>query len=337
MGEWKLQFYRLLLILCMSLFRAIYHWRACCFLIVAFKQPVACPLYLMAYNAGCSLTRSSHGYTCVLPSAKLSCSTPLLTTGGGGEHCCFSQWGWVMALPWALARYGVGLPSVRIVPYHPQKHCGDLKLISCCWHVALCCPKARFTFRGEGTTVPLGAQVSLRTVSGLAWFWFGLVWFVWLGLFGWLVFYVWSMERACAGWLWWQEKSVSLCDANSRDTFYPHTRFSVLVPCLNPWTGLLRRCITSVSTIQGFLQSPYSSNSPMAFLWTLCPSEVVLKQCNDSRKDQSTGGQAWGSTGLKEGSGLCRDWDCVIWKHEGRIVHVMGSGNRKMRVDFERG
>lgn len=45
MREWKLQFYRWLLILCMSLFRVIYHWRTCCLLIVAFKKSVACRLF----------------------------------------------------------------------------------------------------------------------------------------------------------------------------------------------------------------------------------------------------------------------------------------------------
>lgn len=117
MAEWKLQCYRLLLILCMSLFRAIYHWRACCLLIVAFKKSVACGLYLMAYDAGCRLTRSSHHHMCILASARLSCFTSLPTMrGGGGEHCCFSKWWWVMALPQVLARDGVGLPSFRIVP-----------------------------------------------------------------------------------------------------------------------------------------------------------------------------------------------------------------------------
>ena len=65
------------------------------------------------------------------------------------------------------------------------------------------------------------------------------------------------------------------------------------------------------------------------------PSEVVLNQCNDSRKDQSASGQAWESMRLREASQLCHDWDCTIWKHEGRIVNAMGSGNRKLSVDFE--
>jgi len=54
----------------------------------------------------------------------------------------------------------------------------------------------------------------------------------------------------------------------------------------------------------------------------------VLEQCNDSRKDQSVGEQARGSTGLKEGSGLC--CDCAIWKREGRMVNAVGSENTKM-------
>lgn len=119
-GEWKLQFYRLLLILCMSLFRPIYDWRACCFLTVAFTQPVARPLCLMACDAGYRLTQPSHCHMCVLASAWLSCfSLPMMRSGG--ERCCFSHQRRVMILPRALARGQVGLPSVRIAPYCPLK------------------------------------------------------------------------------------------------------------------------------------------------------------------------------------------------------------------------
>lgn len=105
MGEWKLQFYILLLILCMSWFRAIYRWRACCLLVVAFKRSVAFWLYLMAYDAGCRLTRLSHRPMCILASAKVSCFTPLPMMRGGSEHCCFPSDGeW-----WPYPKFWTGM------------------------------------------------------------------------------------------------------------------------------------------------------------------------------------------------------------------------------------
>lgn len=139
--------------------------------------------------------------------------------------------------------------------------------------------------------------MSLRTVLVKDLLWFDFGWVEFFCLFG---FWVWSKERAWSGCLWWQEKSVPFCDTNSRNTFYPCIRFSVLALCLDPWAGFCWRCIISVSQIQSFWQSPHSSNSSMAFLQML----ILLNWQNDFRKDQSARGQEWVSMELKEGLAL---------------------------------
>ena len=59
----------------------------------------------------------------------------------------------------------------------------------------------------------------------------------------------------------------------------------------------------------------------------------MLEQCNDSRKDQSVGEQARGSTGLKEGSGLCCDCAVTVLYGSVRAEWLMQWGQRTQRCE----
>lgn len=147
MGEWKPQFHRLLLILCMSLFRAIYHWRMYCLFFVAFKKSVACRLYLMTYDAGCrQLKPSSHVHPGNSQIELLYSSAP-----DGG-------WCWTLLLSQVMVSDSSALSGGHIWSgasfckdcfLQPSlKHCGDWKLISSCWYdVAWCCSKVWYYLR----------------------------------------------------------------------------------------------------------------------------------------------------------------------------------------------
>lgn len=140
MGEWKLQFYRLLLILCMSLFRAIYLWRTCC-LLVAFKKSVVCLLYLITYDAGCRQIKPSSHMHPGISQIELLCSSAR-----------DDRWWWTLLLFQETVSDGHSLNAGQVwsgASFYkdfslqpPLKHCSDWKWISSCWYdVAQCCSK----------------------------------------------------------------------------------------------------------------------------------------------------------------------------------------------------
>lgn len=194
--------------------------------------------------------RSSHHHICILASAKLSCFAPLPMMTDGGEHCCFSKRRWVMAIPLMLARYGAGLHSIRIFPcnllWSTVVTGNELAPADMMWLNVV--QRYGITFRGIDVF-----ESSSWLVEDLLWF--GLI-LVGLRFFACLGFEF-RVRRECV---------LTGCDTDSRNTFYPHIRFSVLAVCLNPWAGFCRRCIISVSQIQSFWQSLCSSTGPMAFL-----------------------------------------------------------------------